>query len=222
MTPLALLGHPKRLEGVTLSEPNSLAPNDSPAPASRPSRGTFLSEESGADGPDPDNGRSDKERPRSRQATPAAHQTTPVTRSHQATPTARQTTPATLPAPTPVRQKHKFKLSDGDCSWFKSSAEGTIGVPPSIDDVLLEGDLYMHWVTTISKCQVWLWKVTDNSGSWAPVMQGHRVNISGSDRYLVITDGHQPSLVKKQTWETMYKRRPVLTMIQDPITVAEA
>jgi hypothetical protein len=50
--------------------------------------------------------------------------------------------------------------------------------------------------------------VEESSTAWATVTEGHPVaKADGSLRYIVVTEGLQPSLVAESTYDKLYRRR---------------
>ncbi|KAH7903956.1 hypothetical protein BJ138DRAFT_1167349 [Hygrophoropsis aurantiaca] len=112
------------------------------------------------------------------------------------------------------RRTHKTRDINLQFSWWESKSNEVIPEPPAVSDHTPEkGNIFMHWVQPLKKCQLWLYDVVDGGEAWKRVNEGHIITGPGGVQlYLVVTEGCQPSLIQLATWEKQYKRRdtPVL------------
>ncbi|KAI5989228.1 hypothetical protein EDC04DRAFT_2614364 [Pisolithus marmoratus] len=112
------------------------------------------------------------------------------------------------------RKLNKFHDSMGAFHWFRSEGHDPLSFPPSHIKDVAEGDFFFYWVKSVGKCQMWIWKSVGAVSTWVPVREGEQfMGRDGTMRYLVITDGHQPSLVQAVTWERRYKQRQALATL---------
>ncbi|KAF9231759.1 hypothetical protein BU15DRAFT_82011 [Melanogaster broomeanus] len=123
----------------------------------------------------------------------------------------KNSTPTDQPHPPSVtvstRKFHRFRDALGGYYWFESQGEHPIDHPPMMAEAE-EGDVFFYWVRSKEKCQMWMWRRVDTSCLWVGVEEGEKiVSAGGSTRFLVVTEGRQPSLVQAGTWEKQYKRR---------------
>ena len=90
----------------------------------------------------------------------------------------------------------KYRNLPGEYGWFFSSSDHILSAPVAgISEVKL-GDIYLHWVHTLQKCQMWAWSVDGERLYWSPAFEGQHIKTaSGGTRILVVTDSHSPSLV---------------------------
>ncbi|KAI6018423.1 hypothetical protein EDC04DRAFT_2607752 [Pisolithus marmoratus] len=97
---------------------------------------------------------------------------------------------------------NKFRDTTGSFHWFRSEGNDPLSFPPSHIEDVAEGDLFFYWVKSAGKCQMWIWRSVGGMTTWVPVREGEQIlGGDGNMRYLVITDGRQPSLVQAVTWE---------------------
>ncbi|KIO03547.1 hypothetical protein M404DRAFT_27152 [Pisolithus tinctorius Marx 270] len=112
------------------------------------------------------------------------------------------------------RRLNKFRDSTGAFHWFRSEGNDPLSSPPSHVENVAEGDIFFYWVKSVSKCQMWIWRRVGGASTWVLVREGERVlGRDGIMRYLVVTDGHQPSLVQAATWERRYRQRQAQALV---------
>jgi hypothetical protein len=107
----------------------------------------------------------------------------------------------------------KYRNLPGEYGWFFSSSDHILSAPVAGISGVKLGDIYLHWVHTLQKCQMWAWSADGERFCWSPAFEGQHIETaSGGTRILVVTDSHSPSLVQQKTWEKIYKRRSPLTI----------
>ncbi|KAF8834299.1 hypothetical protein BDN67DRAFT_985427 [Paxillus ammoniavirescens] len=96
----------------------------------------------------------------------------------------------------------KFRTSGGQFSFMQSRSAECIAHP--IEAGCEEGDIYVHWVTTEHRCQAWIWM-----DGWVRVAEGHQVMkaTETEPRFLTVTEGGVLSLIRKITWDKVYKKQ---------------
>ncbi|KAI6098763.1 hypothetical protein EDD16DRAFT_1527121 [Pisolithus croceorrhizus] len=109
---------------------------------------------------------------------------------------------------------NKFHDTPGVFHWYRSEGNDPLSFPPSHVENVAEGDLFFYWVKSVGKCQMWIWRSVGGASTWVPAREGEQIMGSdGTIRYLVVTDGHQPSLVQAVTWERQYRHRKVFVTL---------
>ncbi|KAG1845540.1 hypothetical protein F4604DRAFT_1688676 [Suillus subluteus] len=134
---------------------------------------------------------------------------------HSPPPPPSRLSPSTSPETSvpPPWQVQKFRNHEGEYGWFFSSSDHMLSAPiTNISEINL-GDVYLHWIVTMNKCQTWAWSFDGESHRWSPTYEGQHVQTaSGGIRILAVMGGHCPSLVQQNTWDKVYKRRPAVTI----------
>ncbi|KAG1883708.1 hypothetical protein F4604DRAFT_1920215 [Suillus subluteus] len=85
--------------------------------------------------------------------------------------------PSTSPgpsAPTP-RQIQKFRNQEGEYGWFFSSSDHMLSAPIADISEISLGDIYLHWIVTMNKCQTWAWSFDGEGHSWSPTFEGQDI-----------------------------------------------
>ncbi|KAI6004554.1 hypothetical protein EDC04DRAFT_2611642 [Pisolithus marmoratus] len=109
---------------------------------------------------------------------------------------------------------NKFRDTTGSFHWFRSEGNDPLSFLPSHIEDVTEGDLFFYWVKSAGKCQMWIWRSVGGMTAWVPVQEGEQIlGGDGNMRYLVVTDGRQPSLVQAVTWERRYRKRQALVTL---------
>ncbi|KAI6011550.1 hypothetical protein PISMIDRAFT_13498 [Pisolithus microcarpus 441] len=109
---------------------------------------------------------------------------------------------------------YKFRDTTGAFHWFKSEGNDPLSFLPSHVENVTEGDIFFYWVKSVGKCQMWIWRSVGGAGTWIPAREGEQIRGNdGTVRYLVVTDGRQPSLVLAVTWERRYRPRQALVTL---------
>ncbi|KAI5996411.1 hypothetical protein EDD15DRAFT_2195235 [Pisolithus albus] len=112
------------------------------------------------------------------------------------------------------RKLNKFRDTTGVFHWYRSEGNDPLSFLPSHVENVTEGDLFFYWVKSVGKCQMWIWRSVGRASTWVPAREGEQIMGSdGTIRYLVVTDGHQPSLVRAVTWERRYRHRKVFVTL---------
>ncbi|KAI5998451.1 hypothetical protein EDC04DRAFT_2612461 [Pisolithus marmoratus] len=111
------------------------------------------------------------------------------------------------------RKLYKFRDTAGVFHWFRSEGNDPLSFPPSHIENVEEGDIFFYWVKSVGKCQMWIWRSVGGVSTWIPAREGEQIKGNdGTVRYLVVTDGRQPSLVLAVTWERRIKYYHSLTL----------
>jgi hypothetical protein len=113
------------------------------------------------------------------------------------------------------------KIRDVHDRWFYFESRGLepLESPPQLTEAK-PGDIFFHRIDGLNKCQIWMSEILRQSSEghangveeliivWVAVTEGHQViKADGSLRYVVVTEGLQPSLVAESTYDKLYRRR---------------
>ncbi|TFK58412.1 hypothetical protein BDN72DRAFT_865960 [Pluteus cervinus] len=107
--------------------------------------------------------------------------------------------------PVLVRPEIMDRQRHCDLHYFHCKTSGRLESPPDqthFPDLVAE-DFFVHWVSHLAQCQIWVASSVGLEAQWEPLKYGHQF---ADGRQLVVTAKGVPSKVEKSTWEKRYRR----------------
>ncbi|PPQ79158.1 hypothetical protein CVT24_012849 [Panaeolus cyanescens] len=116
-----------------------------------------------------------------------------------------------------IRDRKNACVKGGTIFWFEIESEEPVNHPPEeLTPEVCDRDIFLNWVASVAKYQVWRWCDHDSDGSdgcwkamrWGELGREDKECLSAlptSDSlYFVITSTGLPSIVKQGTWLRSY------------------